>query len=88
MAIPEPTAVAMLETQRFLFSPAKDYPGFADALWADSIPKLLQARLIESFENYDIAHAPLRTTDIGQAEFQLADRCQAFPDRDRFGADG
>ncbi len=71
LAIPEPTAVAMLETQRFLFSPAKDYPGFADALWADSIPKLLQARLIESFENYDIAHAPLRTTDIGQADFQL-----------------
>ena len=71
LAIPEPTAVAMLETQRFLFSPAKDYPGFADVLWADSIPKLLQARLIESFENYDIAHAPLRAADIGQADFQL-----------------
>jgi phospholipid/cholesterol/gamma-HCH transport system substrate-binding protein len=71
LAIPEPTAVAMLETQRMLFSPAKDYPGFADVLWADSIPKLLQARLIESFENYDIAHAPLRTADIGQTDFQL-----------------
>ena len=71
LAIPEPTAVAMLETQRILFSPAKDYPGFADVLWADSIPKLLQARLIESFENYDIAHAPLRTADIGQTDSQL-----------------
>jgi phospholipid/cholesterol/gamma-HCH transport system substrate-binding protein len=71
LAIPEPTAVAMLETQRFLFSPARDYPGFADAIWADSIPKLLQARLIESFENYDIAHAPLRGADVGQTDFQL-----------------
>ena len=71
LAIPEPTAVAMLETQRMLFSPAKDYPAFADVVWADSIPKLLQARLIESFENYDIAHAPLRTTDIGQTDYQL-----------------
>ena len=71
LAIPEPTAVAMLETQRFLFWPAKDVPGFADALWADSIPKLLQARLIESFENYDIAHAPLRAVDIGQTDVQL-----------------
>ena len=71
LAIPEPTAVAMLETQRFLFSPAKDVPGFAEALWADSIPKLLQARMIESFENYDIAHAPLRGADIGQSDFQL-----------------
>jgi phospholipid/cholesterol/gamma-HCH transport system substrate-binding protein len=71
LAIPEPTAVAMLETQRMLFSPVKDYPDFAEFFWADSIPKLLQARLIESFENYDIAHAPLRTTDIGQTDFQL-----------------
>ncbi|MBI5261298.1 MAG: membrane integrity-associated transporter subunit PqiC [Bradyrhizobium sp.] len=71
LAIPEPTAVAMLETQRMLFAPAKDYPGFADFLWADSIPKLLQARLIDSFENYDIAHAPLRAADVGQAEYQL-----------------
>ncbi|WP_213736956.1 MlaD family protein [Bradyrhizobium sp. dw_411] len=71
LAIPEPTAVAMLETQRMLFSPASEIPGFSEFLWADTIPKLFQARLIESFENYDIAHAPLRTTDVGQADFQL-----------------
>lgn len=71
LVLPEPTAVAMLETQRMLFSPVKDYPDFAEFLWADSIPKLLQAKLIESFENYDIAHAPLRSTDIGPADFQL-----------------
>jgi phospholipid/cholesterol/gamma-HCH transport system substrate-binding protein len=71
LAIPEPTAVAMLQTQRMLLSPTKEIPGFADFVWADSIPKLLQARLIESFENYDIDHAPLRTPDIGQADFQL-----------------
>jgi phospholipid/cholesterol/gamma-HCH transport system substrate-binding protein len=70
-AIPEPTAVAMLETQRFLFSPAQEYPGFAEAMWADALPKLIQARLIESFENYDIAHAPLRMADVGQTEFQV-----------------
>ena len=71
LAIPEPTAVAMLETQRMLFSPVKDYPDFDGFLWADSIPKLVQARLIDSFENYDIAHAPLRTADTGQADYQL-----------------
>jgi phospholipid/cholesterol/gamma-HCH transport system substrate-binding protein len=72
LVIPEPTALAMLETQRMLFSPAQDYPGFAEFIWADSIPKLLQAKLIESFENYDIAHAPLRNVDPGQADFQIA----------------
>jgi phospholipid/cholesterol/gamma-HCH transport system substrate-binding protein len=71
LAIPEPTAVAMLQTQRMLFSPVKNDPNFSDFLWADSIPKLLQARLIDSFENYDIAHAPLRSADLGQTDFQL-----------------
>jgi phospholipid/cholesterol/gamma-HCH transport system substrate-binding protein len=71
LALPEPSAVAMLETQRMLFSPVRGYPDFAEFVWADSIPKLLQARLIESFENYDIAHAPLRAADVGQADFQL-----------------
>jgi phospholipid/cholesterol/gamma-HCH transport system substrate-binding protein len=71
LAIPAPTAVVMLETQRMLFSPASEVPGFSEFLWADAIPKLFQARLIESFENYDIAHAPLRSADIGQADFQL-----------------
>jgi phospholipid/cholesterol/gamma-HCH transport system substrate-binding protein len=71
LAIPEPTAVAMLETQRMLFSPTSEVPGFSEFLWADTIPKLFQARLIESFENYDIAHAPLRTADVGQADCQL-----------------
>jgi phospholipid/cholesterol/gamma-HCH transport system substrate-binding protein len=71
LAIPEPTAVAMLETQRMLFSPVKDYADFDGFLWADSIPKLLQARLIDSFENYDMAHAPLRSADVGQADYQL-----------------
>ena len=28
-------------------------------------------RLIEGFENYDLAYAPLRTTDIGQANYQM-----------------
>jgi phospholipid/cholesterol/gamma-HCH transport system substrate-binding protein len=71
LAIPEPTVVAMLETQRMLFSSASEVPEFAEFLWADTIPKLFQARLIESFENYDIAHAPLRSADAGQADFQL-----------------
>jgi phospholipid/cholesterol/gamma-HCH transport system substrate-binding protein len=71
LAIPEPSAVAMLETQRFLFNPAKEVPGFSEAMWADTIPKLFQTRLIESFENYDISHAPLRNADLGQPDYQL-----------------
>ena len=66
LVIPEPTAEVMFDTQRLLVTPTgKDYPGFADAQWADSIPKLLQEKLIQSFENFDIAHAPLRGQEGG-----------------------
>ncbi|WP_438278622.1 ABC-type transport auxiliary lipoprotein family protein [Nitrobacter sp.] len=78
LVIPEPTAVIKLDTQRFLFSPAREYPDFADAMWADSIPKLLQAKLLESFENYDIAHAPLRSMDGVQADYQLVIDVRSF----------
>ena len=67
----EVLAPASAETQRMLFSPVKDYPDFADFLWADSIPKLLQAKLIESFQNYDIAHAPMFPTDGLNVDDQL-----------------
>jgi phospholipid/cholesterol/gamma-HCH transport system substrate-binding protein len=71
LGLPEPTAVAMLQTQRFLFSPTAQMPAFENAMWADSIPALLQARLIESFENYDIAHAPLRAANSAPADRQI-----------------
>jgi hypothetical protein len=35
------------------------------------VPARVQARLIESFEKYDIAHAPLRIADLGQTDFLL-----------------
>jgi phospholipid/cholesterol/gamma-HCH transport system substrate-binding protein len=71
IAIPEPTAVVMFETQRMLFSPSRDVPGFSDMQWSDNIPKMLQATLVQSFENYDIAHAPLRSMDGLESDYQL-----------------
>ncbi len=71
LVIPEPSTVVMFDTQRILVSPANDQAEFANAQWADTIPRLLQARLIQSFENYDIAHAPLRSADGVDADYQL-----------------
>jgi len=71
ITIPEPTAVVMLQTQRMLFSPSGGPPAFADMQWSDSIPKMLQAKLIQGFENYDIDHAPLRSIDGLEAVDQI-----------------
>jgi phospholipid/cholesterol/gamma-HCH transport system substrate-binding protein len=60
LIIAEPTAIVRLQTQRFLFTPDEETQGFEGAQWSDSLPALVQARLLQSFENYDIAHAPLR----------------------------
>jgi len=71
IAIPMPTAEIMLATQRMLFSPSRDDPEFKNFQWADNIPQLLQAKLIQSFENYDIADAALRPVDGLEADNQL-----------------
>ena len=61
LTIAEPTAIARLQTQRFLFASDEDpHDDFANVQWSDSLPALVQAKLLQSFENYDIAHAPLR----------------------------
>lgn len=79
LVIPEPTGVLMFDTQRILFvPPGGDHPEFATFQWSDSIPKLIQAKLIQSFENYDIAHAPLRAGDGVPADYQLAIDIRGF----------
>ncbi len=59
LSIAEPTAITALQTQRFLFAGGDD-KDFADAQWSDALPQLVQAKLLQSFENYDIAHPPFR----------------------------
>jgi phospholipid/cholesterol/gamma-HCH transport system substrate-binding protein len=71
LTIPEPNTVVLFDTQKMLLAPNLDLPAFAGAQWSDSIPKLLQAKLIQSFENYDIAHPPLRPNDAVQPDYQL-----------------
>jgi phospholipid/cholesterol/gamma-HCH transport system substrate-binding protein len=78
LVMPTPTAILLLTTQRFLLEPNKELPGFADAQWADSIPAMLQTKLIQSFENYDIAHAPLRSTDTPGTNPQLLIDVRSF----------
>jgi phospholipid/cholesterol/gamma-HCH transport system substrate-binding protein len=78
LAIAEPTAVVMFDTQRILTAPGLDFPALAGFQWSDSIPKLLLAKLIQSFENYDVAHAPVRAADATNPDHQLAIDIRSF----------
>ena len=72
LTIAEPTATTRLQTQRFLFADGEEPRGdFADVQWSDSLPALIQAKLLQSFENYDIAHAPLRADNLAEGGQRL-----------------
>jgi len=72
LIIAEPTATTRLQTQRFLFaSDEEPHDDFANAQWSDSLPALVQARLLQSFENYDIAHAPMRGDALSEGGTRL-----------------
>lgn len=72
LTIAEPTAIARLQTQRFLFASDDDpHDDFANVQWSDSLPALVQAKLLQSFENYDIAHAPTRGDALSEGGTRL-----------------
>lgn len=79
LVIPDPTSILMFDTQRILFvPPGGDHPGFSDFQWSDTLPKLVQAKLIQSFENYDAGHAPLRAIEGVAADYQLLIDIRSF----------
>jgi phospholipid/cholesterol/gamma-HCH transport system substrate-binding protein len=82
LAIPAPSVVVALDTQRILRqSEAGDSPAFEGSQWADNTPLLFQARVVQSFENagYLRASAPVdgftadRQLLIDLRRFRLAD---------------
>ena len=78
MVIPEPTTIVMFDTQKIILPPGNDYSGFTEVQWSDSIPKLVQAKVIQSFENYDIAHPPLRAAEGRESDSQLVLDIRSF----------
>jgi phospholipid/cholesterol/gamma-HCH transport system substrate-binding protein len=72
LVIAEPTATARLQTQRFLFAlDEESHDDFVNSQWSDVLPALVQAKLLQSFENYDIAHAPLRGDALSEGGTRL-----------------
>ena len=78
LIIADPTAIAALETQKILVrADASTVPAAGDGQWSDSIPKLVQSRIIQSFENAKVMRVG-RATDGLQADHQLLIDIRAF----------
>jgi len=72
LTVAEPTAVVALETQRML---ARSKDGeisiLGEAQWSDTLPKLLQEKIIQSLENAGLLAAVTAPTEKVTANYQL-----------------
>ena len=72
LAIAEPTATIVFDTQKFLVRPSEaEGPSFANAKWSDNLPKLMQAKVIQSFENAGLLRSVTRPSEALTADYQL-----------------
>jgi phospholipid/cholesterol/gamma-HCH transport system substrate-binding protein len=72
LVVPEPTAVLAFDTPKIIVAPgAGESPPVETAQWRDNIPKLFQAKVIESFENSNYMAAVARPVEGLTADYQL-----------------
>jgi cholesterol transport system auxiliary component len=79
LVVNEPTAVRALDTDRIMVRPSPDkvsyYRGVA---WSDRLPRLMQARMIETFQNSGAVRAVGGPGDRVDGDFNLATEIRAF----------
>jgi len=70
LVVSEPNAILLFDSQRIIMrATSGTYSNIADAQWADNLPKLVQARIVQSFEN---AHQPAsRSIEQLAAQYRL-----------------
>jgi phospholipid/cholesterol/gamma-HCH transport system substrate-binding protein len=78
IALAEPTALVAFQTQKLLVSAkADELTPLAAGQWADSVPNLVQAKMVESFENAGFAHVS-KATDGFTPDRQLLLEIRSF----------
>lgn len=79
LIVAEPTALSVLDTDKVMVRLAGGQTAqLADAQWEERLPKLLQARIVQSFENGHRLRAVGRPGDRLAADFQLVTDVRAF----------
>ncbi len=79
LVVPDPSALILFDSQKVLIrSDAGTYTNIDDAQWADNLPKLIQARLVQSFENAHQLGAVSRPLEQLTAEYRLEIAIRGF----------
>lgn len=79
LQVAEPTALSMLDTDKIvLIGAPSGKPVFDNGQWPDLLPKVVQARLVETFENARFPNVVGRVPDAGKSDFQLTIEIRHF----------
>jgi cholesterol transport system auxiliary component len=79
LAIGEPAALSAYDSEKIVIRPAPDQAAqLGDAQWQDRLPKLMQARILQSFENASRLRAVGRPGDKIVTDFLLMTEVRAF----------
>lgn len=79
LIVTAPTALAILNTDKIVVEPGQGQVAYlADAQWSDNLPALLQARIIQAFENGSKLRRVARPGDGVAADYQLVSDIRAF----------
>lgn len=79
LVINEPTAIRALETDRIMVKPGPaQITYYKGAAWGDRLPRLMQARMVEAFQNTGLVSAVGSRADRLDADIELATEVRAF----------
>lgn len=79
LVVAVPTALQVLDTERIVIQPRAGEVTYAsDGQWSDRLPKLLQARIIQTFENASRLRAVGRPEDRLMPDWQLVTDIRQF----------
>jgi phospholipid/cholesterol/gamma-HCH transport system substrate-binding protein len=72
LVVPDPQAILVYDTQKILVRTAQGtYSNLEGAQWADNLPKLMQARVLQSFENAHQLKSVSRPGDQTEGVYRL-----------------
>lgn len=79
LAIAEPTSPIMYDTRKIPVGPGSaEIPALANAQWPDNVPKFLQTKIIQTFENSGLLRTTAKSVDGVTASHQLLIDLRSF----------
>jgi len=79
LVVNEPSAVRSLGTNRILVKPdPEQVTYYKGAAWSDQLPRLVQARMVQAFQNAGLVRAVGSRADRLDADLELASQLNAF----------